>query len=128
MSASSSIQTNVIKRMNDEDWTAELFTSYLHAASSILGEHKSMVGRTFSDIEEREHRIRKVLRGMSCTAFRPWGNHRFGSFGLFARDGPSRQGRGEVWKVMAPEGVLRAIASRHEAVRTFSIRHWTGID
>lgn len=40
MSASRSSKTNVIKHkhMKEEDWTVELFTSYLHAASSIFSD------------------------------------------------------------------------------------------
>jgi hypothetical protein len=117
MSGSDYRKINVIKRMTDEDWTADLFTSYMNAAMTILGEHRSFKNKTFHSIEQLEGRIRASLGGMRCHAFREWGDYRFGSFGLFAQAG-DRQGRGEIWKTKAPEGVLRAVASRYEAVST----------
>lgn len=59
---------------------------------SILGEHKSFKGKTFDSIEQREGRIRAALEGMRCTAFRPWGEYRFGSFDPFSQDEPSCRG------------------------------------
>jgi len=105
--------------MKDEDWTARLFTEYLNAASTVLGDHKSLKSRDFKDIEARENRIRNVIGSARCSAVRQWCDYRFGSFGLFVKDGPGRHGRGEIWKSLAPEGVLRAIASRHEAVSSY---------
>lgn len=112
------IKINVIKRMTDEDWTADLFTSYMNAAMTILGEGRSFKNKTFHSIEQLEGRIRASLGGMRCNAVREWADYRFGSFGLSAHAG-DRHGRGEIWKTKAPEGVLRAIASRYEAVSTF---------
>jgi hypothetical protein len=51
MSSPGSLQINVIKHMKDEDWTARLFTEYLNAASTVLGDHKSLKSRDFMDIE-----------------------------------------------------------------------------
>jgi hypothetical protein len=126
MSAPGALKANAIKHKKledwnkDEEWTAELFASYMQAASSILGSHKLLKDKTFDNIEQREGCIRAALKGACCAAFRKWGNRRFGSFRLFAKDGPG-QGRGEIWKTLAPDGVLRAIARRHEAVCTSSI-------
>lgn len=64
------IKFNVIKRMADEDWAADLFTSYMNAAMTILGEHRSFKNKTFHSIEQLEGRIRDSLGGMRCNAFR----------------------------------------------------------
>jgi hypothetical protein len=118
MSASRPVCADVKKTMKKEDWTAELFRQYLHAAASQLGNFMDLKNTDFETIEAREDQIRRILGKKICCAFRPWGENRFGAFGLFSKDGHGRYGKGEIWKQLAPERVLRAVAQRHETVRT----------